>query len=774
MLEALQDRARDQMVALLESVDSSVLMEQVQVSSTSDGFGRWSNHPKQKLVDRPEQPRNDPNGTEQTDAIAATSRQDTSLGMRKEAEAMQETIITSQGTGNRVCLVVVSTTADADGFCDGAGQNTSSQDNGDTAESDSHYEKPVEVSSPPPTRQVDVPCVHPETDATTHSTVPDASVSASPASAASVRGSFVSEDPASQRQDSLAATKSGVGCDSLSVKSATPPRAAASATTDGAIAAARGKPMPPTASAASTPLATSSKSTARVRRQSGGASTAVVDEEIGLSVEGLDALADSLFSQTTRSKLKSTKWAERLEGMLEVMASVESSGEILEQPSLEATCRLLHRVLASDKETNFQVMAKGFNIVQALSFTAADFSARAARWFIPLLIEKLGDAKLRHPASECLLSLAEACRPGGPIYVVAQVVQVLQTHKAPKVLEHGTLWLATFFDDFGVALVPPTSVVPYTKGMLQEANPAVRKAAIQLLARLRGALGEEVLKTMLSDLRPSLISTIDDTLRTIEDKWSAPKRRVRGHGDEACAAVSVIAGSSIVTDGGGDNGGQAIEMPTRLDLGSQTLISRHQEAMCAPNWKARQEAIAALDDVVSKAKPPANAPHKQGYIKVTGAELWKSLRARLQDSNKNILVQVLALLGKIAEAMGPDADKHAKHVLPSMLALTSDSKRAVCDALMACLRCWAKNVASETMIKHLPVALSVELPAGREAALTFATEYLATRSACNVADLSPIVMPVMDGLLFRTPEVRVCAAHPLSRCSAGGKICNKR
>ena len=739
MLEALQDRARDQMVALLESVDSSVLMEQVQVSSTSDGFGRWSNHPKQKLVDRPEQPRNDPNGTEQTDAIAATSRQDTSLGMRKEAEAMQETIITSQGTGNRVCLVVVSTTADADGVCDSPGQNTSSQDNGDTAESDSHYEKPVEVSSPPPTRQVDVPCVHPETDATTHSTV-----------------------------------KSGVGCDSLSVKSAAAPRAAASATTDGAIAAARGKPMPPTASAASTPLATSSKSTARVRRQSGGASTAVVDEEIGLSVEGLDALADSLFSQTTRSKLKSTKWAERLEGMQEVMASVESSGEILEQPSLEATCRLLHRVLASDKETNFQVMAKGFNIVQALSFTAADFSARAARWFIPLLIEKLGDAKLRHPASECLLSLAEACRPGGPIYVVAQVVQVLQTHKAPKVLEHGTLWLATFFDDFGVALVPPTSVVPYTKGMLQEANPAVRKAAIQLLARLRGALGEEVLKTMLSDLRPSLISTIDDTLRTIEDKWSAPKRRVRGHGDEACAAVSVIAGSSIVTDGGGDNGGQAIEMPTRLDLGSQTLISRHQEAMCAPNWKARQEAIAALDDVVSKAKPPANAPHKQGYIKVTGAELWKSLRARLQDSNKNILVQVLALLGKIAEAMGPDADKHAKHVLPSMLALTSDSKRAVCDALMACLRCWAKNVASETMIKHLPVALSVELPAGREAALAFATEYLATRSACNVADLSPIVMPVMDGLLFRTPEVRVCAAHPLSRCSAGGKICNKR
>ena len=739
MLEALQDRARDQMVALLESVDSSVLMEQVQVSSTSDGFGRWSNHPKQKLVDRPEQPRNDPNGTEQTDAIAATSRQDTSLGMRKEAEAMQETIITSQGTGNRVCLVVVSTTADADGFCDGAGQNTSSQDNGDTAESDSHYEKPVEVSSPPPTRQVDVPCVHPETDATTHSTV-----------------------------------KSGVGCDSLSVKSAAAPRAAASATTDGAIAAARGKPMPPTASAASTPLATSSKSTARVRRQSGGASTAVVDEEIGLSVEGLDALADSLFSQTTRSKLRSTKWAERLEGMQEVMASVESSGEILEQPSLEATCRLLHRVLASDKETNFQVMAKGFNIVQALSFTAADFGARAARWFIPLLIEKLGDAKLRHPASECLLSLAEACRPGGPIYVVAQVVQVLQTHKAPKVLEHGTLWLATFFDDFGVALVPPTSVVPYTKGMLQEANPAVRKAAIQLLARLRGALGEEVLKTMLSDLRPSLISTIDDTLRTIEDKWSAPKRRVRGHGDEACAAVSVIAGSSIVTDGGGDNGGQAIEMPTRLDLGSQTLISRHQEAMCAPNWKARQEAIAALDDIVSKAKPPTTAPHKQRYIKVTGAELWKSLRARLQDSNKNILVQVLALLGKIAEAMGPDADKHAKHVLPSMLALTSDSKRAVCDALMACLRCWAKNVASETMIKHLPVALSVELPAGREAALAFATEYLATRSACNVADLSPIVMPVMDGLLFRTPEVRVCAAHPLSRCSAGGKICNKR
>ena len=169
---------------------------------------------------------------------------------------------------------------------------------------------------------------------------------------------------------------------------------------------------------------------------------------------------------------------------------------------------------------------------------------------------------------------------------------------------------------------------------------------------------------LVSDRNPDVSEAAKDATRAVMKKLSAHGvKLVMGPLLNAFAAPkwqSKVASISML-------GYMAYCAPKQLASCLPIIMPKLALALADAHPKVRRAGLAALDDVVSKAKPPANAPHKQGYIKVTGAELWKSLRARLQDSNKNILVQVLALLGKIAEAMGPDADKHAKHVLPSML-----------------------------------------------------------------------------------------------------------
>jgi hypothetical protein len=470
------------------------------------------------------------------------------------------------------------------------------------------------------------------------------------------------------------------------------------------------------------------------------AKTEALDLNAGMSVEELDAQMEILYSEATRTKLASGNWKERLEGMQEVLASLLARGT-LEQPVPDATCRMVQGLLVTKKETNFQVFAKGFEVVKLMAEKAGKFSMRAAHWLVTPLVEKLGDVKLKTAASECLNSLAEACSPD---FMISQALGVLEKTKAPKTLENAVGWINTMCGDFGMKLIKPAPVLGFVKGMLEVANPAVKKAAIQALVTLRRLLGPD-LRNMLSDIKPALLTSIDEAFAKVADEepMEAPRRQVRC-ADEVAGAAAAGAGDEIVN----------LTAP----------IAAHIKALGDANWKERQSAIVAIDELVTKAKPlGCQGPYMEGSC----GEMWAALKARLKDSNKNLATQVLALLGKIADAIGPSVDKYSKHVMPNMLALISDNKKTVRDAVLQCLAAWARHISSETVIKYLPIALSVESPAGREDAFKWAADYLAARKSEPV-DLSPILVPVMDGLVFRTAEVRNGAERCLSVIYQGG------
>ena len=145
--------------------------------------------------------------------------------------------------------------------------------------------------------------------------------------------------------------------------------------------------------------------------------------------------------------------------------------ERLERAAPDAVCRLI--ISVSKKETNFQVTAKAFGIVQHVAEKVATvgasppapaaLSTRTALCITPTLVEKLGDVKLKAAAADCLLALAAACTPA---VVITQAIEVLEKQKSPKTLENGLLWMQDMCGGFALKLMKPKQMLDFVKQVL--------------------------------------------------------------------------------------------------------------------------------------------------------------------------------------------------------------------------------------------------------------------------------------------------------------------
>ena len=324
------------------------------------------------------------------------------------------------------------------------------------------------------------------------------------------------------------------------------------------------------------------------------------------------------------------------------------------------------------------------SVISFLAEKAPKFSKRSAFWCIPALVEKLGDVKLRTPSHDCLLVVAEAVTPQ---FVLTQAYDAISKQKSPKTQENALLWANAMAIDFGLKAIKAKPLLDLVKGMLEVANPGVKKAAVEVLVTIRRQLGPDV-RAMLADVKPALLVTIDEAFAKVAEEAPAadgPKRQIKG-ADSADAAAEEV---------------QIVNLTAP--------IATHLKTLGDANWKERQAALTAIEDIVVKAKPlGCTVPYMDGSC----GELWAGLKARLKDSNKNLATQTLALLVKIAEAVGPAIDRYSKAILPNMLTLISDNKKSVRDAVVACFSAWAALIPPETVLKHLPIALSVDAPAG--------------------------------------------------------------
>ena len=159
------------------------------------------------------------------------------------------------------------------------------------------------------------------------------------------------------------------------------------------------------------------------------------------------------------------------------------------------------------------------------------------------------------------------------------------------------------------------------------------------------------MRSLLDDVKPAILSTVQAEFDKVAgQKPPAPTRFVRsevGAGGPAGVAPGA---------GGGGGGGGADELFPRVDL--RPLVSaKTLSDMNDKNWKLREEALQEVLRVLEEVK----------RIQPNAGEVINALKLRLADSNKNLVVLALQILGVMATAMGKPFQKEYKTILTPVL-----------------------------------------------------------------------------------------------------------
>ena len=171
------------------------------------------------------------------------------------------------------------------------------------------------------------------------------------------------------------------------------------------------------------------------------------------------------------------------------------------------------------------------------------------------------------------------------------------------------------------------------------------------------------IKTLLEDLKPALLTSVQAEFdKVAEQKAAAPTRFVRGENAASGSSGGSSGGAGSAAGASNPDAAAAAaldELFPRVDV--RPLISaKVLTDMNDKNWKVREEALQETLRILEEVK----------RIQPTAGDVLPALKARLGDSNKNLVALALQTLGVLATAMGKPYGKEYKSLLPTVLKST--------------------------------------------------------------------------------------------------------
>lgn len=455
--------------------------------------------------------------------------------------------------------------------------------------------------------------------------------------------------------------------------------------------------------------------------------------------EDAEARGTEFIPEAIHSDLQQAQWKVRLAAIESLQQHFESVDGADIEPEIVIRC---FSKKPGWKEMNFQVMGKMFGVIQLLSEKCPKFTKACAALCIPVMVEKLGDIKLKKPAGECLVAIAEKISLQ---FVLSQAYPVLKKAKSPKVIADSLLWIHSCLMDFGIAGLQIRDLIDVLKFALSNTNASVRTSAVTVLGALRQYIGPEV-KSFVEDVSPALLANIEAEFEKVSKM--DPPQPTKGIAMDTDDDV----GGGDSGGGGADAGADALEsLFPRVDI-SNPLGKTVAECGDA-NWKIRKQGLDAVMSIIQG----ANNRIKPNL----GAEFPGVLKQRLNDSNKNLQVQAVEITGLLAVAMGQPFDKYVKTFAGPVIAVLSDNKANVRAAGVNTLENIRKTCTMELMAPVIGTGLANETPALRKELLTwFSTAVKEERNASKF-DFSGMITPLFSCLQDRNADVRKAAQAAL-------------
>lgn len=224
-----------------------------------------------------------------------------------------------------------------------------------------------------------------------------------------------------------------------------------------------------------------SASSATVSKAASSSAKAALPTEREMSPEEVDEKIVDLLPSDVTAGLTDSNWKTRLASAETFLSSV---GSIEVQPG---NSQALIRTLCKKpglKDSNFQVLKLKLDSLVAIT-EKLGITTTAVDGFSVEIVNLLGDAKNSSGAGAVLTAIAESIQFE---YVVTKVMTIAFEQKSPKVQAEALNWITNAIREFGMQ-VNPKNLIEDAKKAVQSINPAVRQAAIQLVALMHLYMG---------------------------------------------------------------------------------------------------------------------------------------------------------------------------------------------------------------------------------------------------------------------------------------------
>ncbi|KAJ1668417.1 hypothetical protein EV178_000448 [Coemansia sp. RSA 1646] len=471
--------------------------------------------------------------------------------------------------------------------------------------------------------------------------------------------------------------------------------------------------------------------------------------------ETLDEKIASSLPEDVLTSFASAKWKDRMDAMdqlKEYLGDQAASGSPVHP-------ELIIRQLARKpgwKESNFQVNTRAFQIIEWMaSEDSLEFNTGAAALCVPALVDKLGDIKLKSPASNALIAIAERYTLK---FVIGLAEAPIRNQKSPKVLADCMAWLDTQLLEFGISGLALRPIINMVKDVgLQSSNALTRTKAVTFIGTVRRAVGPSVMD-LIDDLNPQLLQLVEAEFEKVGDQpMPDPIHTQRGlSGASESGGTGGGSGAAEGDDGDGDD--PMDDLFPRQDL-NLFIGPAVYKKLGDSNWKERKAALDQIHNALESAK------HRiQPNI---SSDLYAALKLRLQDSNKNLIAVALGLLGTLSTDSNSAPAANIRIVALQTIHCLSDKKVQVRSAALTALSAWAaasSTTVDQAVLPAVPNALGDNSPELRSSLLRWVADTLGLRQAKGgrLPDLSTFFSPLFSCLQDRTVEVRKQATRVLS------------
>ncbi|PVV02077.1 hypothetical protein BB560_003480 [Smittium megazygosporum] len=452
------------------------------------------------------------------------------------------------------------------------------------------------------------------------------------------------------------------------------------------------------------------------------------------SSDDLDGAIASIIPSEILDMLQSSLWKDRLNGikmLTEHLTSMDDFNSGLEP-------ELVIRQLAKKpgwKESNFQVNMNVYNLIKTMSEECSRFNSGAAALAIPYLVDKLGDIKLKEPAANTLIAIAERL---GLRFVLLFSVDSMSKQKSPKVLSDSLVWLNQVLLDFGSARLSLRPLIQFVINTgLQSNNAQVRSKSVTVMGTLRRFVGPSI-KGLIGEINSQLMQLLEAEFEKVGNE--PPPEPTRSQPAPVSATKS---GSKSNNEQANRNNvsstNEMEELFPRVDL-SQKMNANIIKKLSDANWKLRKEALDFISEQLIASNKRIEPTLSNDFV--------TALKNRLNDTNKNLVLITLNIFSIMAESLGEYFEKYIRIICLPTLQTLSDKKPNIRAAAVKALDSYYQGsvVLADIIFSFVPAALAHDSPELRKDLLIWVNKVLSEVEDRSESDLNS-TLPNLSGML---------------------------